>query len=398
MRWIAALVLGLFAGIATSSPTSVKIYFDADRTSHLASALSIEQGVKVALQERGNTLSGVPVEFVELDHRGNAARSKKNMAQFASDPQALVLIGGLHSPPLIKYREYINQSKILTLVPWAAGGPITRYPSPDNYVFRLSVDDTKVGRKLVEFALDRGCNTPHLLLEQTPWGKSNHRNMLDALPDELKDVTEVTWFNWGLTDAKARLIASNALKQQAECVLMVANAVEGAEIVKAFSGLQQQLPIYSHWGITGGNFQNNVDFDTRERAQLHFIQSCFNFYSSQETELSKAVLAEAMLMFPDNITSKAIAAPAGFVHGYDLARLLIKAADQITLQDDSEINRMALKHALENINSPVQGLIKEYHAPFTQFTEANIDAHEALDASDLCMARYDQNNAIQLIE
>ena len=75
------------------------------------------------------------------------------MKEFIKDEKALFVLGGLHSPPYIKNRSFINENKIPLLLPWSAGGPITRYPNGDNWVFRLSIDDTKAGIRISEFAL-----------------------------------------------------------------------------------------------------------------------------------------------------------------------------------------------------------------------------------------------------
>jgi branched-chain amino acid transport system substrate-binding protein len=381
-----------------ASPEVFKIYFDADRTGHIESARSIEQGVKVAFQQAGNKLGVVPVEFIVLDHRGNAGRSKKNMKTFLKDPQALAFVGGLHSPPYIKYRDFINESKLLTLIPWAAGGPITRYPSKDNYVFRLSVDDKKVGKNLVNAAIKNQCKKPHMLLENTGWGKSNFQSITSALKDNAIEGVKVTWFSWGVNDAQTRLLLESIKKENVDCVFMVSNAREGALIVKAVSDLDLGITIYSHWGITGGKFAQIIPYELRNKANLHFIQSCFNFYSSEESTLSNNVFNEAKSMFPNEFTSKSIKAPAGFVHGYDLGKVFITAASNVTFTDNIVDNRIAMKKALESLSQPVEGLIKTYQKPFSEFSIDDQDAHEALGENDLCMAVYDKANAVKLIE
>ncbi|MGB0937596.1 MAG: ABC transporter substrate-binding protein [Colwellia sp.] len=395
---ILALTLILFSCYALAAPKTLKIYFDADRTGHIESARSIEQGVKVAFDEIGNELNGLPVEFVVLDHRGNVGRSKKNMKRFLKDPEGLVYVAGLHSPPLIKYREFINQSKLLMLVPWAAGGPITRYPSKDNYVFRLSVDDKKVGKHLVKSAIENQCKNPRMLLEETGWGKSNFNSITTALKENNVEGVEVTWFSWGINDAQARLLLEQAKQKDNDCLFMVSNAREGALIVKAAGDINLDIKIFSHWGITGGKFAQQIPFEQRNKAGLRFIQSCFNFYSSDESVLSKQVFASAKAQFPKQFESKNIKAPAGFVHGYDIAKVFIQAAKNVTFTDNMVDNRVALKTSLENLPKPVEGLLKTYKSPFSEFSQNLPDAHEALGGDDLCMAVYDASNAVKLIE
>ncbi|NVD06574.1 hypothetical protein FCU94_06575 [Vibrio sp. JPW-9-11-11] len=395
--WLSITLMSF--GSALASPNVFKIYLDADRTGHFESARSIEQGVKVAFAEVGNQINGVPVEFVLTDHRGNAKRSKKNMERFLNDPDALVFVAGMHSPPLIKYRDFINQSGLLTLVPWAAGTPITRYPDGDNnYVFRLSVDDSKVGKILVDYATEQACKQPQLVLENTGWGKSNFKAMMAALPDSSNQLVKTSWFDWGIKASDARVIVRQAQQEGADCLLMVSNAREGKIMIEAVSEVGAALPVYSHWGITGGQFATNVPYSMREKAGLRFVQSCFNFYSSQMSDFHRQVFRNAQQQFPDTFRQTNIDAPAGFVHGYDLSRVFIYAASSVELSDDMVSNRKALKRALENLPQPVQGLVKEYRRPFSPFSQNNVDAHEALGSQDYCMAVYDEQNAVKLLQ
>ncbi len=380
-------------------PQVLKIYLDADRTGHQASALSIEMGFKTAFAEIDNRIANIPVEFVTTDHRGNALRSYKNMERFKHDPAGLAYVAGLHSPPLIKYREYLNESGLLTLVPWAAGAPVTRYPSTEkNYVFRLSVDDSKVGKVLVDHAIKEGCSNPHLVLESTGWGKSNHKAMSKALmsSDKSRAKAAVTWFDWGISDTNARMLMREVQAAGSQCILLVANAREGQLILEAINDLNLNLSVYSHWGITGGNFAKQVPHAVRDSANLQFIQSCFNFYKTELSPFQAEVFKRARQRFPAQIRDDYIQAPAGFVHGYDLAKVFIQAADQVDFNTDITLTRKALKQALESIQTPVQGLLKVYNQPFQPYSSGNPDAHEALTSDDICMAKYDKHDRIVL--
>ena len=380
-----------------ASSDTWKIYFDADMTNHIESAESIQQGVKVAFSEIDNQIQGLPVEFIALDHKGNTARSKRNMGKFKKDNSALVLFAGLHSPPLIKYRDYINQQQILTLVPWAAGAPITRYPSGDNWVYRLSVDDTKAGERIAQFANQKlQCKSPHLLLENTPWGKSNEKNMTRAWQGITNATPGVSWFSWGITESGARLTLQKIIQSKSDCIFLVSNALEGNTFISAMDSLpkEQQIKFVSHWGITGGNISPYLDH-LKETDDLHFIQSCFSFISSTPTALSAQVLKEAQYLFPQKIKQASdILAPTGFIHGYDLAKVLISALKKVQLSDDINANRLAIKQALENLQTPITGLVKTYNKPFSNYDPSTPDAHEALNVNDLCMAKFLENGDI----
>jgi len=88
----------------------------------------------------------------------------------------------------------------------------------------------------------------------------------------------------------------------------------------------------------------------------------------------------------------------GFVHAYDLTRLLIQALQQISITGVKAKDQAALRASLESLTTPVTGLLKTYASPFTRYNdEYNRQAHEALGPTDYCMGRYGQNNEV-LIE
>ena len=132
------------------------IYLDADFSSVQTSSLSIKQGIVTALAEVDNQLQGFEFELILKDHRANSLRSKRNLEAFLADEQALMVFSGLHSPPLLVNKTFINENKILLLDPWAAGGPITRSETKENWIFRLSIDDSNAGRFISKKALEQG--------------------------------------------------------------------------------------------------------------------------------------------------------------------------------------------------------------------------------------------------
>lgn len=387
---------------SASNARKLRIYLDADRTHHFESARSIEMGIKTAFDEVDNRIQGYDIEFVPVDHRGNAVRSKKNMDRFLDDPDALLILAGLHSPPLIKYREFINKNRILTLVPWAAGGPITRHGMEENWIFRLSIDDTKAGQRLADFASnDLACKRPSVLLERTAWGRSNQETMTIGLQMNRHWSPNIKWFDWGLTAANARIIIRDVINYGSECILLVSNAVEGALFAEAmaFQDKQERIPIVSHWGITGGKFHERINSKIRENLELYFIQTCFSFVSSTATPISTRALERAMGLFPDEIGSaEDIRAPVGFIHAYDLGLIIRAALENVALRERAERHRGDVRTALENLNQPIEGLVRRYAPPFEPYHPYRPDAHEALGMNDLCMATFGSDDQIVLYE
>ncbi len=384
---------------SVSAEDGYHLYIDADYSNNSASAQSIELGIRTAFDEVDWQLNGRSVKLLALDHHGSTPRSKANLERIVTDPNALAVYGGLHSPPLIANRDFINNEQVLTLVTWAAATPITRPKGEENWIFRLSVDDSKAGAFLVKNLHQAGLSKPYLLLENTGWGRANERTMAGALASRSLSVAGIDYFNWNITNNHARFLLEKIRLSNADSILFVGNSPEGAMISKAVVTLEKPLamPIYSHWGITGGNFAEQIGSKDLSKLDIQFIQTTFNFFDSPSTILSERALKAAAQQLGAEASGEAIRASVGFIHAYDITRLLISAAKQSKLTGIAKEDKSLIKAGLESLASPVEGLIKTYQQPFSAYSTSNIDAHEALGEEDFAMAKFDIDGHIRLI-
>lgn len=383
-----------------SQQSSLKIYIDADRTGAAASGLSIEQGVRAGLTSYGNQLNGRDVEVVIRDHRGSTPRSKRHLNEFLKDKDALLVVSGLHSPPLLANRDFINQNKILTLDPWAAAGPITRPATDENWIFRLSVDDTKAGEMITRFAAKEGFKKPYLLLEDTGWGNSNLKTMSGAIKNTDGAMMGVSRFKWGVGRSESDAIAIKIKNSGADVVFLVANASEAKPLLEALMNnpATKHMPVRSHWGIAGGSFAEESK-KIVQQLDLKFLQTKFSFLDEENSAVEQQAFALAQKLYPETIVNKSdIKAPTGFIHAFDLMLLLNEAAKSVSWSGDLQQDRLALKNALEQLNKPIHGLVKTYTQPFQPYLVSNPDAHEALGINDLAMGQFDESGSIRLVK
>jgi len=378
------------------------LYLDADLSHATTSSRSIEQGILTALGEIDNHLPGHSFKLIKLDHRGNSRRSLDNLKKFLKDPYAFAVFGGLHSPPLLANLKFINENGILHFIPWAAAGPITRYGGSENWVFRLSIDDSKAGEVMVKHAVEsRHSKHPALLLEKTRWGKSNAETMQAALVKRGISHTGIYWFKWGIRENSSRILIRKIIQSGADSILMVANAPEGKRLTKAMAAFEKEkrLPFFSHWGITGGDFPRVVTAQIRKKIELSFLQTRFSFLKQPVHQLGQQVFNKTASIFGDEIQSPGdITAPAGFIHAYDLTKIMIAAIQQAGVTKDIKTAQLNGRKNLENLKGPVQGLIKTYLHPFSSYDIQHPDAHEALSIDDFTMGQYDEKGRIILIQ
>ncbi len=393
------IFMALFSSEVQSAQKEYSIYIDADFTGAKQSSHSIKQGIITALAEVNNEVQNFKFKLIDKNHRANSLRSKKNLQAYLEDDKALLVFSGLHSPPLLSNKTFINNEKILLLDPWAAAGPITRAKSNENWIFRLSIDDSNAGTFIVNRSINEGFKKAHILLEDTGWGKSNEKTMNLALAEHGLKPVGISWFNWGLGVNQAKLILHSIAESEADVIFFVGNAPEGKVFSKAMVALPESLkiPIRSHWGITGGDFSQVITKQDRAMLNLQFIQTNFTFLNKNLSKFETSVLELAKANNIGINDKYDIKAHTGFVHSYDLTKILIAAINQAGLTGNKQDDKIAIHQALTNLRAPVQGLLKNYQQPFSIYSQSNLNAHEALTTTDYAMGAYDMDDNVVLI-
>lgn len=380
------LVIAMFGSVAADAEKEtdhIIIGLDADMSSGSArSGEAIRRGAMLAINEinKSGGALGKPLKLVVRDHRGNPARGIDNIKEFSLMQNLAAVIGGLHTPVAMAELKTIHGSKVIYLCPWAAGTPVVENGFNPNYVFRVSVRDQYAGGFLVKKALEKGYRRPALLLEQTGWGRSNNKAMTSALKASGINPAAVLWFNWGRNDFTGLL--NKAKGSGADVILFVANAPEGVTMIKSMATLpaDQRLPVFSHWGITGGRFFDKTK-QYLEKVDLVFLQT-YSFIKPVFHDRSDKLFKAYQSAYTDIKSPADIFAPVGTAHAYDLVHLL-----GLAMEKAGTIQRPAVRDALEKIKS-YNGIVKNYEPPF------NRDMHDALTADDFIIARYNTQGHI----
>lgn len=393
-----AVVLTVSSGPArTAQPDSLNVYIDADFSVAPIVGEAIELGLLTALAEVDGRVAGLPVTVQRMDHRTNSRRSQRNFKQFLNDPNAIAMFGGKQSPPYLSYGDQINAYGVPLLLAWSAAAPITRLATGSgNFIFRLSVDDKQAGPFLVEQALQDGCHDVALLLVDTGWGRANLRTITAALEARQLVPTAVIMVPNDIGKAAARNVARDLANSKAQCSLAVLTTDTGSTVLAALSEMEVDIDVFSHWGIFGQRFPVNVPFEMRESLNLRVLHTCGLSIEQAGSPVLANALERANEINGQILRLADISAPAGFVHGYDLGRIFLAAAEQAATTaewSDSPIaRRAALRNALAELEQPIDGIMTRYAPPFSDLTESNPDGHEALGQESLCLAVFDEEN------
>jgi branched-chain amino acid transport system substrate-binding protein len=335
-----------------------------------ASGEAIRRGLVIAIDEvnaRGGVLGGRKLELVVRDDEGNPQKGVTIARELVERERVAAVFGGLHTTVALAQVPVWHELKTPYVGTWAAGTNITRNGQSPNFVFRVSANDDEVDKYLVRYATEQlRRSKPGLLLENTAWGQSNEAGLTKWFADKSLKAVGVEKFNWNDPDMSPQLLR---LKNAgADHVVLVANAPEGAQVVKSRAKIGWTVPIVSHWGISGGRF---AELTGELSDGVVFVQT-YSF-SGKQSARGEAVLKALREKF--NVKSAdEVTAPVGTANAYDAAHLVALAIEQAKSAEGA-----AVRDALENLRAEYQGLIKTYRRPFTP------EQHDALTEKDYIM-------------
>jgi len=383
---LALAILTLPTTLNAAEPP-ILIGLDADMSSGAAKGgEAISRGIALAIKEvndNGGVL-GRSLKMVVRDHRGNPARGIDNITELAAMKDVVAVFGGIHTPVAMRELPVIHENKMIFLVPWAAGTPIVDNEYDPNFVFRVSVRDQFAGGFLVENALKSGHKQLGLLFEKTGWGRSNEKAVKAALLPHGLEPAAIEWFGWGATDISPQI--KRLQKAGAEIIILVANPREGGIVVANIAAMpqDQRLPVLSHWGITGGDFFK-INKDNLDSVDLSFLQT-FSFFDPPFPKRAHHLWTHYKSMFTDAVDPGDAFSPVGTAHAYDLVHILVAA-----IKKAGTVDRVLVQAALETLPSH-SGVMRDYSPPFSK------DRHDALDASNFRIGRYDSKGQIRIVK
>ena len=244
----------------------------------------------------------------------------------------------------------------------ATGSVIThQFKAPeykDNYVFRNSANDSIQAPMIVEEAVTRrGFKKVAILADSTNYGQLGREDLEKALDAKGIKPVAVEKFNIKDVDMTAQLL--KAKSAGAEAVLTYGIGPELAQIANGMAKLGWKVPIIGSWTLSMANYIDNSGANGEgARMPQTFIQD-------PDTPKRKAFIDAYLAKFkPKN---DRIDSPVSAAQGYDSVFLLAAAIKQANSTDGPKI-----REALENLQTPVEGVVMTYDKPFTH------DNHDAI--------------------
>lgn len=360
---LATLALGACA-------QDIKLGFNGDLSASPSaqSGLAAVLGMQAAIDDinKAGGVLGRKLTLVTRDDSSQPGKSIQNTTELIDNEKIAAMFGPTNSGNAMAWKHIVNQKKIPEIGNVGSGTDITKPMSPnaDNYMFRVSmVDRPQVAALMAYVKKNPTSKVVGLMAETTGYGQGGLKDMEEIAALQGIKPADIERFGVGDTDMTSQL---NKMKAAGvDTVVVWAQGTPIAQLIRSMEKINYFPLTLSSWAADNITFYDAAGKTLAEKPV--FMRTVTETYTPAQQKLF------------DRIGSK-LKAPSSFsfaLHGYDSVLLYAAAVKQAKSTDGS-----AVRLALEDLKTPVQGVLKTYDRPFSKTN------HEALTAKDLVWTHW----------
>ncbi|MDN6883695.1 ABC transporter substrate-binding protein [Variovorax sp. CAN2819] len=366
---LAAAAFAAFTAGAMAQDIKVGYNGDLSASPSAQSGQAAVLGMEAAIADI-NAAGGVlgrKLALVTRDDVSAPPKSIQNMSDLIDNEKVVAVFGPTNSGNAMAWKHIANQKKIPVLGNVGSGTDITKPMSPgaDNYMFRVSMVDREQVAALMAYVKKNtaGSKVVGLMAETTGYGQGGLKDMEEIA--KLQDIKIAATERFGVGDTDMTSQLSKMKAANVDTVVVWAQGTPIAQLVRSMEKINYFPLMLTSWAA------DNITFYDAAGKALAEKPIFMRTVSETRTPAQQKLF--------DRIGSK-LKAPGSFsfaLHGYDSMQLLAQAMKQANSTDGA-----AVRAALEDLKTPVQGVLKTYDKPFSKTN------HEALTAKDLVWIRW----------
>ena len=367
-KLLGAAALSFFSVAAQAQ--DIKLGFNGDLSAS-PSALSGQAavlGLQAAIDDvnaDGGVL-GQKLTLVIRDDLSQPPKSIQNMSDLIDNEQVVTVFGPTNSGNALAWKHIPNQKKIPVIGTVGSGTAIT-YPvsaGADNYMFRISMVDRDQVAGLMAYAKkDPAVKNVGYLSETTGYGQGGLKDMQEL--GNLQGLKPACNEKFGVNDTDMTSQLNKCKAAGVDTIVVWAQGTPLGQLMRSMEKINYFPLTLMTWAADNQSFYEAAGKTLAEKPI--FMRTVTEERSPKQQKLY------------DRIGSK-MTSPSAFgfaAHSYDAVMLLALAIKQANSTDGSKI-----REALENLQTPYDGLMKDYNKPFSK-TE-----HEALRSKDYKWAHW----------
>lgn len=327
--------------------------------------VSMRDGVRLAADEinKAGGVLGRQLQLIERDDEAKNERGVQIAQELINKEKVAATVGYINTGVALASQRFYQDAKIPVMNNVATGSAVTLQfkDQPDNYIFRNAAHDSIQAPMIVEEAVTRrGFKKVAILADSTNYGQLGRADLEAAL--KLKGITPVAVEKFNIKDVDMTAQLLKAKEAGAEAVLTYGIGPELAQIANGMTKLGWKVPMIGSWTLSMANYIDNAGPGGEgARMPQTFIQE-------PTTPKRQSFIINYLKTF--NPKNSRIDSPVSAAQGYDSIYLLAAAIKQAGATDGPKI-----KAALEDLKTPVDGVVTTYNKPFSKTD------HEAITAN-----------------
>ena len=342
--------------------------------------VSMRDGAKLAVTEinaKGGVL-GRKIEMIERDDEAKNERGVQIAQELINKEKVVATIGYINSGVALASQRFYQEAKIPVMNNVATATAITKQfaDQPENYVFRNSANDTIQSAMIVQELVDRRKFTKvAILADSTNYGQLGREDLEKALA--AKGITAVAVEKYNIKDVDMTPQLLKSKEAGAQVVITYGIGPELAQIANGMIKLGWKVPMMGSWTLSMGNFIDNAGANSIGATMPQ------TFIQEPNTPKRKSFIEAYQKAY--KVTR--ISSPVSAAQGYDSVYLLAAAIKQAGSTDGPKVLA-----ALEDLKSPIEGVVTTYDHPFSKTD------HEAITINMAVIGKVQEGKVIYAYE
>lgn len=316
-------------------------------------------------------VNGRKVVLVQRDDHAQPPKSIQNMSDLIDFEKVVAVMGPTNTGSVMAWKHLPNTKKVPSMGCLATGTPVTQpMDGMDNYMFRSNmVDRAQVATVMAYVSKVAQGKKLGFIIESTGLGQNALKDLeaIQTMHGMKAELVETI----GAQDTDATSQLNKMKSAGVEVIVVWAQGTGIGQSIRSMEKLDYFPTVLAAWGAADSSFVNLVGPKLAEVPI--FVRTIPSAYTGK------------MAAFHERVKDK-LPNPGSFSYAvtcYDAANLLLQG-----LKEASAVDGPSLKAALEDLKTPVEGLIKTYDHPFSA------TVREGLQASDLNYTRWKDGKLI----
>jgi branched-chain amino acid transport system substrate-binding protein len=298
--------------------------------------VAIENGFRLALDEKGGKLGGRDIEYFKVDDESEPSKAIENATKLVQRDKVDVLVGTVHSGVQMGIQKVVRDAGVLSIIPNAGVNAATRALCAPN-VYRTSFSNNQATRALGKVMADKGQKKAVWITWKYAAGEEMLEGFREGYTAAGGTIVKELFVPFPSVEFQALLTEIAALKPDAvACFFSGGGAVKFIKDYAA-AGLKDKIPLYGPGFLTDGVLDAAGSAAEGIVTTLHYADSL----NTPRDNAFRLAYAKTFKLQPDVFA----------VQGYDAGQLLVLGAN--ACKGDFS-NKPALYKAMDNavIDSP----------------------------------------------